>query len=249
MTTLIGILLTLASGLFLYIGALLIYNFSNKDKIISFSIALGLIVLIILNLTHIFPESIELLGNKFVKIQSYAFLFLMSLLGYVLLKILDKFIPHHSHSSHENKMKHVAYITTVTLFIHNIIEGISLYSASILSIKTGIIFSLGIGVHNIALGITLTGQLFKENNSKKEIIKMLGILVLANLVGAILSILFNINAENSFILGIILAITFGMLIYIIIAELWPSYKASKESTAKVIGLLTGGALMILTGLF
>lgn len=248
MIQLIGILLTVGAGLFLYIGALLIYNFSNKEKIISFSIALGLIVLIILNITHILPESIELLSNKFVRIQSYAFLFLMSLLGYGLLKMLDKFIPHHSHSSHENKMKHVAYITTITLFVHNVVEGISLYSASILSIKTGIIFSLGIGVHNIALGITLTGQLFKENNSKKEVIKMLGALVLANLVGALLSILFNIKAENSFILGAILAITFGMIIYIIIEELWPNYKVSRERTAKVIGLLTGGALMFLTGL-
>lgn len=246
MTQLIGVLLTIGAGLFLYIGALLIYNFANKEKIIAFSIALGLIVLIILNITHIFPESIDLLSNKFIRIQSYAFIFLMSLLGYGLLRILDNFIPHHNHSSNENKMKHVAYITTFTLFIHNVVEGISLYTASVISIKTGIIFSLGIGVHNIALGITLTGQLYKENNSKKEVIKILGILVLANLVGALLSILFKIKA-NSFILGVVLALTFGMLIYIIVKELWPSYKVNRERTSKVIGLLTGGALMILTG--
>lgn len=248
MKPLIGIVVTVLAGLFLFIGALIIYKFKNREKVVSFSISLGLIVLVILNFSHILPESIELLNNKFITAQSYAFVFLMSVVGYGLFKILDYFIPDHDHSSHTKNLKHVAHITTVALFIHNIVEGMSLYTTTVSSIKTGFIYLLGIGFHNLALGITLTGQVYKENGSRKESIKMLSILVLANFIGALISFIFNIYLDKSFTLGMLLALTFGMITYIILFELWPNYKVSKERRAKVLGLLTGGILMLLTTL-
>ena len=249
MKSLIAILFSVLAGLFMFVGMIIIFKSKNNKKIESFSIALGLIVLLFLGLVHILPESIELLNNKFITLQSIAFIFLMSLVGYAFLKVLDKFMPDHNHSNSKKNLKHIAYVTSIALFLHNIVEGMSLYATTVASIKTGFIYLFGIGCHNVALGMTLTGQIYKEKTSKKETYKLIGFLVLANLIGALISYVFNVYFEKSFALGVVLSITFGMLVYIILYELIPSFRESKDKKEKVIGIVIGAILMLLTLLF
>ena len=96
----IGLLVTLLLGIFILIGSLIAFIIKKKQKVIDFSLGLAFSVIIMLIILDIIPEIIENMKTK------YIWLFLICVvIGYVILKVLDNFIPDHSEekfSSHWN---------------------------------------------------------------------------------------------------------------------------------------------------
>lgn len=91
MENLIGLGLTLTVGIFILIGSLIIVFTKNNQKIVNFSISLAFTVMIGLVFLELFPEAIEHLNNV-IYVLGFA------ILGILLLKLLDYFIPHHEHN-------------------------------------------------------------------------------------------------------------------------------------------------------
>ena len=165
-----GLLITFILGIFFIIGALVI-KFSNNSKLIenmSVSIALGTMAsLVILDLI---PEMMEHMEGV-----SIIWLVLLIIVGVVLLKVLDLFIPEHDHehSLHHNcseeNLVHIGIISLVAIVLHNIIEGMAVYSLASESIRTGMLIALGVGLHNIPMGMILSSTLEHEKKSQKII--------------------------------------------------------------------------------
>ena len=77
----LGLLTTLLLGVFIIIGALVAFLIKRKERVVDFSLGLAFGVIVMLILTHMLPETIELLGLK------YIFIFLIfTILGYMILK-------------------------------------------------------------------------------------------------------------------------------------------------------------------
>lgn len=94
----IGLLTTLLLGIFIVIGALIALLINKKSKIIEFSIGLAFGVLVGLILIDLLPEIFENLGFRYIYVA------LIGVIGgYIILKILDNFIPDH----HEEKMSKI----------------------------------------------------------------------------------------------------------------------------------------------
>ena len=89
----IGLVITFLLGIFVLIGALIAFLAKKKGQIIDFSLGLAFSVIIMLIVLDLIPEVIEHLGLR------YIWLFLIFVvLGYGLLRFLDRFIPdHHDH--------------------------------------------------------------------------------------------------------------------------------------------------------
>ena len=89
-----GLILTLLLGLFIIIGAFIVFIFKDKEKIVDFSIALAFSVIIMLLMIDIIPEAYEVIdtGNILVNIL---ILISGSSIGFLLLLLLDHFIPDH----------------------------------------------------------------------------------------------------------------------------------------------------------
>lgn len=248
MNNLIALLLCFVVGFIIFIGALIAFKVKNKQKLLDFSIALALSVLLTLGFIEILPESFELISSKLSKPYSYITVFLLALFGIIVLKLLDKFVPDHSNEGKSSKkvFAHIAIVTSLAVFLHNIIEGMALYSAFIVSFKTGVIFSLGIAFHNIALGLAISTEFYESNNDKKKTLLLMFILAIATFIGAIFMLLFNIVIESNFILGIVLSITLGMILYIVFFELLMMFINSKNKRISALGFIVGILLMIIT---
>ena len=234
-----ALLITLLAGGFFLVGSLIAKFAKDKKGIIPFSLGMAFSVLLMLLAVDILPEVNEsLAGNN--KVYMYIFI----VIGIVLLKLIDMLVPHHDHEKekkhHERHLEHIGLISSLALIIHNIIEGMSIYSLSLADLKMGLIMAIGVGLHNIPFGVEISASLEKAN---KNIALNIIILTLSTLLGAIILMIFG--EINEIMLACIMSITIGMIIYLLLFELLPELNVIKEKKYKRIGLITGFGLMII----
>ena len=211
-----GLILTLIVGLFILLGSLLATKFSNNKRFTDFSISLAFGVVFALILFELLPEVYEVLSIDLSLFKTILCIIILSLIGIFILKILDSFIPHHEHEVHHNHthkndnchnehLKHIGLISASAIIVHNIIEGMSLYLVSSASIISGLFMCIGIGLHNIPMGLVISSTLYKSNYSKKNIIRISLLVSLSTFVGGI--IMLFIGEVPHIIEGILLGIT------------------------------------------
>lgn len=254
MNKLFALSITFFAGLLFLIGVVIIKKIKNKEKVFQFSSSLAFSVIISLIFLDIIPEIIENFESLGFNKQIVFFLG-FTLIGIIILKLLDSFVPEHHHDHHDkeknilehnNHIFHIGVVTSIALVLHNIIEGMAIYSVSMADIKLGIMMCIGVGLHNIPMGMEISSSLdiSKKKFNKKIIIYFL--LTLSTVLGGVIIILFN--NINNVLLGILLSITCGMLVYILCFELFAQIKSSIKTKTTILGLLLGILIMVLTTL-
>lgn len=243
------LILTLMAGLFFLIGGLISLKIKNKDKLNNFSIALALVVIINLIIMDLFPEISELLANYDLNFKILIIL-IFSILGILVLKILDFFIPDHHHEHHDNEinkkehishLKHIGTLTLISLILHNILEGFAIAGMSVNDFTIGLMICISVALHNIPLGTTIFSSL--EINKNKILVVTL---TLSSFIGGLIFLLIS-NISN-LVLAIISTITLGMLIYISILELLPELWQNKNKKETIVGLMVGIIIIIISTL-
>lgn len=232
-----ALLLTIITGLFFLLGIFLNKICKSNKNINILSISLSFIILINLIIFDIIPEIKE-------RITFYTFLFII--LGLVLLKLMDFFVPHHHHEhkekndnikEHNNHLNHIGFITIMALLLHNVIENMALFNVTISNFKAGILMCLGIGLHNIPLGFQIGSNL--KNKGKFNIF----ILTISGFIGGIISLLFKDIPESITIY--LLSFTLGMLIYLTIFELLKEVVQNIKNKYTYFGFIIGIILIII----
>lgn len=245
-----GLILTLFLGLFIIIGACIVFIFKDKEKIVDFSIALAFSVIVMLLIVDIIPEAYEVIdtGNILVNIL---ILISGSCIGFLLLLLLDHFIPDHeddltTEEDDSKNLNHIGLISSIALVIHNIVEGIAIYTLYMSDPHAGIMAGLGVGLHNIPLGMVIASTFYQYNQSKiKTMIIILGI-SLSTFLGGVVMAIFHIHEVLHLIEAISLTITLGMLVFISIMELIPKIKHSHHKKITVAGILLGIFLLLVS---
>jgi len=240
-----GLLITLILGLFIIIGAVITFVSKNNNKFVNFSISLAFSVMIMLMVVDLIPEVKEIFLEKFGFSKGILFALIGIVLGIVLLKILDRFIP--EHDGHEKEeLNHIGLISSIALVLHNIIEGMAVYATVNNSLQSGLLMCLGIGLHNIPLGMVITSTFYKANNNKLKTWLIISLVSLSTFMGGLGMFLLNGILGNELILGILLSITLGMIIYISVFELLPKIKEMKDKKIAFLGMLLGMLLILIT---
>ncbi len=232
-----ALLLTFLSGLFYLVG-IIIYKFvKHKNELTVAAIACAAVVIIGLIVFDLAPELIE---------QDNAWLFVFVILGFVLLFLIDKLIPHHHHKhhahdeatkEHKDRLEHVSTITILALSMHNLIEGMALYSISLESIRSGILMLIGVGLHNLPFGFQIAG-------TKNKLLVFL--LVISAFLGGL--VVFFFGNIDEFLQGVVLAISMGMLFHILLFELFKEIRENIRQKMAIYGIIIGVILLIIINL-
>lgn len=240
MNKLYSVILTLIAGLFFLLGGLISKKFKNKEVLNHFSIALAFIIMLNLIFTDLIPETLELLEKY--KTSSRIFMIIsFIILGILILKILDFFIPDHHHEHHAEEKnikehisheKHIGTLTVISLILHNVLEGFAVFGLSLNDFKLGIMICISVALHNIPLGTHIFSSLSLNKNKG-----LISILTLSSLIGGIIFLI--VGEISNLLLAIITCITLGMLIYIEIFELLPEMFHSIKKKETIIGLIVG----------
>jgi zinc transporter, ZIP family len=237
----LNLLMTLIAGLFFLVGAFITLRVPNNSKLIKFCVGMAFSVLLLLLFLDILPETLS-------KFTDYKFMSIMGgvLIGIGLLLILEKMVPHHDHfkekKHHENHLNHIGIMTAIALMIHNVVEGIGIYGIASTGITSGLMCALGVGMHNIPFGVEITAML-NENKSKKQMWIYITLLTLSTFFGGLLVFIFS-NLLSDFVLGSMLSITMGMILYLVFGELLTELKEGFNKYS-LFGLLIGILLMLI----
>lgn len=232
-----ALLLTFLSGLFYLVG-IIIYKFvKHKNELTVAAISCAAVVIIGLIIFDLAPELIE---------QDNAWLFVFVILGFVLLFLIDKLIPHHHHKhhahdettkEHKDRLEHVSTITILALSMHNLIEGMALYSISLESIRSGTLMLIGVGLHNLPFGFQIAG-------TKNKL--LLFLLVISAFLGGL--IVFFFGNIDEFLQGVVMALSMGMLLHILLFELFKEIRENIRQKATIYGIIIGVILLIIINL-
>lgn len=238
----LGIILTIMSGLFFLIGIFALRNSKSKEKLSIFTIALAFVVMLGLLIGDLLPEIIET-GN--------ILMFIPIIFGFLILIFLDKLIPHHhhehsdthcDHKDHEMHLNHIGIITILALAVHNMIEGLTLYTVTLNGFREGILMMISISLHNIPLGFQIGNAIENKKNSTWWII----LLCSSSFIGALIILAFG--NLNELLISILLSLTFGMLIYILIFELFNELKNNIKKKETIYGIILGIVILLITHL-
>lgn len=223
-----AVLITLLSGLSFLIGYLITKFVKNDKKLIIFSVGFSFVIILGLVFFDLLPECIESMNSKWAIVG-------FAISGILILKLLDLFVPDHEHSNNDNHhMEHIGLISAIALILHNMIEGTAIYSTALTDTKMGLMMALAVSFHNIPLGIQISSLV----KNKKEKFILLGSLVFSSIIGIILINLFKITLSEG-VLGILISITLGMLIYISMFELLCEIKEHIKDKVLWVGIVTG----------
>lgn len=245
-----GLLLTLALGLFIILGALIVFLTKNNDKFVQFSISLAFGVMLMLIALDLFPEAYEVIDTGNI-IYNILYIVIGASIGFVFLKILDHFIPDHhddpdDHHDDDKNLKHIGLVSSIALVLHNIVEGMAIYLLVTSDLHAGLMGCIGIGLHNIPLGMVIASTFYKSNHDKKKTIFIILGISLSTFVGGLFIHLFDLSNMLDLLEGISLTLTIGMLAYILIMELLPKIIRSKDKKITVCGIIIGFLLLIST---
>lgn len=232
-------IITLLSGLSFFIGYLITKLVKDEKKLSVFAVGFAFSIILGLCFLDMLEECLEM--------PSKSLMALCMIGGVLILKILDLFVPDHEHT-HSNLHKkdhieHIGIISSLALFLHNMIEGTAIYTTSVNDLKLGLFMALGVSCHNIPLGVQ-TSSLVRN---KKERIELLSILAISSVLGVLILNIFDTNISE-IISQILISVSFGMLMYISLFELLCEVKESIKKKELIYGLVLG-LVIILIGHF
>lgn len=241
----IALLTTLLLGIFILIGSLIALVVNKKQKIVDFVVGLAFGIIVMLIITDLLPEIIETLSLKYI----YIFL-IFTTVGFIILKILDNFIPDHedkrmTKEDLNNNLVHIGIITSIALILHNIIEGMAIYSTIITETELGLMLTLGVGLHNIPLGMVISSTFYQSNQNISKTVLTIILVSISTFIGGLIMFFLELTTITDLILGILLSLTFGMLLFISFDELLPRIKTSKNKKTSYIGLLLGVIIIMI----
>lgn len=245
-----GLLLTLILGIFIIIGAVIVFLFKNNEKFTLFSISLAFGVMAMLIIIDLLPEAFEVIDSGSA-VYNILYILIGASIGFLVLKVLDHFIPDHdddpnTHKDDDKNLHHIGFVSSIALVIHNIVEGMAIYLLVTSDLKAGLMACIGVGLHNIPLGMVIASTFYKSNKSiKKTMLIILGI-SLSTFVGGLAIYLFNLSSVMELLEGVTITLTIGMLVYILVMELLPKVIHSDDKKITISGIVLGILLLLAT---
>lgn len=242
--------LTLLVGLFILGGTVIGVYTTNNKKFVEFSIGGAFGVVISLIVLELVPEAYEHLKLS-TNWRTVAMLIITIAIGFLIMNILDNFIPHHEHESkhehrhkddkcHDEHLGHVGILATLALLLHNFIEGMTLFATATASMSAGYLLCVGIGLHNIPMGIVVANTI----KDKKRSYIAAFILIIASFIGGIA--MNFLSPVKDFVIGVLISLTIGMMIYLCFIELLNQIVHSKNKKVSGLGIIMGLTIIILS---
>lgn len=235
--------ITTLAGLSTLIGYFAIYIKGNTNKIISLFLSMASGVMVVVSFIDLIPSSLKYLNNYFILFR-LILVFLFIIIGF----IISNNISHLSDKYSKNNLAKLGILSLISIVFHNVFEGIITFMSCQVNLELGLSMALAISLHNIPEGISIAIPLYYANESRKKILLTVIIASLSELLGAFLTYYFLLPFINNFILGIMLALTAGIMLSIGLLNLLnEAYQYDKKIS--VIGFIIGGVIMIISGKF
>ncbi len=253
--------LTLIAGLSTGIGSwLTFFTHRSNRSFLSFSLGLAAGVLLFVSFVDIFPESQALFTENIHTGNAFLWMMITFFAGISIMLLLDWAAPHHDHTPDEtdthihrsndpaslSHLKRVGMMIAVAVSLHNIPEGIAIFTVGISHINLAIPIVIAIILHNIPIGISISAPIYQATGKRGKAFLVAILTGMASPLGALLAWIFLLPSWTPLLQAIVLGAVSGTMVYISLIELLPSAECYGKHTLAKIGLLSGMIIMALT---
>lgn len=173
--------------------------------------------------------------------------------GFLINFFLDRFLPHsehhHDHCHHPKKLSHLTTMVTVSLAVHNLIEGAAFGIIASTDETAAVLLAIMIILHNIPLNLALFAPESYIQSSKKRILQYVFLANFPFLIGAMSYFLLTKQVSETTILGGTF-FAFGMIVYLLGHEIGPIiWQAKEERKSAFLGIIIGLLIVLFIRLF
>lgn len=200
-------------------------------------------VMLTISFYNLLPESIKLSS---ILVAGFGLV-----IGALLIMILDKIIPHcHIQkvgTGRQCLIQKASMLLLIGMFLHNFPEGMAMALGAVTSYKITLLIALNISLHDIPEGICTSAPYYFYSKKKLKSFFISAATALPTILGYLLAhTLFDNLAKP--VVGFIIALTAGVMVYLSIDELLPTaYSGLSEKSKKtmIIAFVLGIMLVLI----
>jgi zinc and cadmium transporter len=195
----------------------------------------------------------DLMPESFVRIDARTGL-LYCLVGFIIFFVLERSSSwFHHHHEHKEKIQNARQRILIVVgdLIHNMIDGVAIGAAFIVSIPTGVITTIAVSTHEIPKELGTFALLLSKGWKDKTVILANMATAVGTIIAAVIVYLIAGNVDN--IVGPALAITSGFFIYIAASDIIPDIHEQPRNVGTlqagmlVLGVIVVGTVITLLG--
>lgn len=258
-TVVTALLLTLIAGLSTGIGGLLsMFQKRSSSHFLCASLGFSAGVMVYLSFMEILPEALHYLGQSYSEKHANVVMVVTFFVGIVIIGLIDRFVPRRD-NPHEipdvvtlvNEVKPITdhhlfrtgVLSALAIAIHNIPEGLVTFTSYMADPQLGISIAIAIAIHNIPEGIAVAVPIYFATGDRAKSLVIAFLSGVTEMLGALLGLLLFSVSNTDLMLGLVLASTAGIMIYISFDELLPTAERYGEHHLAIYGVLGGMAVM------
>ena len=153
-------------------------------------------------------------------------MFMAALIGILLFFFAERFIRwFHHHHQHEGRDPGVPLLI-IGDTVHNILDGIAIAAAFLVSIPTGIVTTLAVAAHEIPQEIGEFGALLGKGMRRRNVFF---VNILSSLVATAAAVItYFIGQSETLPMGVIFGLSAGFLLYVALSDIIPSLHESHD---------------------
>jgi len=237
-----ALLLTTLAGLSTTFGALLgISNAKPGPRTMSATLGFAAGVMLFVSFVELLKASTDgigfLLGNA-------AFF-----LGIAVMFVIDVLIPHEYFSEHyagSSKLFRTGVLVALGIGIHNFPEGLATFAGTLKSLRLGGAIAFAIAVHNIPEGLAVAVPILAATGSRRKAFLFSFYSGMAEPLGAVVAALVLYRILNDVLLGWLLGIVAGLMVYVSLDVLVPASREYGHDHVAIASAAGGMGLMSLS---
>ncbi len=127
--------------------------------------------------------------------------------------------------------------------MHNFPEGITAFVGMMQDPALGIAIAIAVALHNIPEGIAVSTPVYAATGSRSKALGWSALSGLAEPVGAVLAAAVLLPFLNVTVLGLVLAVVAGIMVFISLDELIPVACSFCEERLSILGVIAGMLVM------
>jgi len=170
--------------------------------------------------------------------------------GIALMFVIDLSIPHEYMAEHHDPggkgLLRTGMLVALGLGIHNFPEGMATFAGTLKDTKLGLAIAVAIAVHNIPEGLAVAAPIYAATGSRKKAFGYSFLSGAAEPLGAAVAALVLYRFLTDSVLGMMLGVVAGLMVYISLDELVPASREYGHAHTAIIGTVAGMAIMALS---
>ncbi len=254
-----ALLLSALAGLSTTIGSIIALFVRGEPGPRLMTITLGFSggVMILVSFVELLPSGIETIGFAAANAAFFG--------GMLVMFLIDALIPHdymaeHHHTECEEadleeceeqqeelelkqRLLKTGLFVALGLGIHNFPEGMASFATALSDPELGIAVAIAIAIHNIPEGLAVSAPVYAATKSRAKAFWWSFLSGVAEPAGALLAALVLMPFLTEQVLGWLLSVVAGIMVFIAIDELLPVSRAYGEEHLSIVGIVIGMVVM------